>query len=151
MPSKQALDYGKLGSKYGDRGGRPSSKGKPLGMATIEYDEIVAFLNSKQSAPIYPSRMVGGSSRSKIAKEKQKYSRNKNKRKEFRKKCTKFTVHDGILHRLVKFASEKKKKEGEENDGIMFKARVAKRGEVNDDLFYEFHNEKGHNVKAGRL
>ena len=54
MPSKQALDYGKLGSKYGDRGGRPSSKGKPLGMATIEYDEIVAFLNSKQSAPIYP-------------------------------------------------------------------------------------------------
>ena len=48
MPSKQALDYGKLGSKYGDRGGRPSSKGKPLGMATIEYDEIVAFLNSNE-------------------------------------------------------------------------------------------------------
>ena len=37
MPSKQALDFGKLGGKYGNRGGRPSSKGKPLGIATIEY------------------------------------------------------------------------------------------------------------------
>ena len=48
MPSKQALDYGKLGGKYGKRGGRPSSKGELLGMATVEYDEIVAFLNSQQ-------------------------------------------------------------------------------------------------------
>ena len=48
MPSKQALDYGKLGGKYGKRGGRPSSKGELLGMATVGYDEIVAFLNGQQ-------------------------------------------------------------------------------------------------------
>ena len=46
MSSKQGLDCGKLGGKYGKRGGRPSSKGKLLGMATLEY-EIVAFLNSQ--------------------------------------------------------------------------------------------------------
>ena len=42
MPSKQALDCSKLGGKYGNRGGRPSSKDKPLGMATIEYAEYGA-------------------------------------------------------------------------------------------------------------
>ena len=92
MPSEQALDCGKRGGRYGKRGGRPSSKGQPLGMATPEYDEIIAFLNSQQSAPVYPSRMVGGSSRSTAAKKMRKYSRNKNKRKDFRKKCKKFTI-----------------------------------------------------------
>ena len=46
MPSQQDIDYGKLGAKYGKQGGRPSSKGDILGMATVEYNEIVAFLNS---------------------------------------------------------------------------------------------------------
>ena len=58
MPSQQDIDYGKLGAKYGKRGGRPSSKGELLGMATVKYNEIVAFLNSPQSSPVYPSRMV---------------------------------------------------------------------------------------------
>ena len=44
MPSQQDIDYGKLGAKYGKRGGRPSSKGELHGMATVEYNEIVAFL-----------------------------------------------------------------------------------------------------------
>ena len=43
MPSQQDIDYGKLGAKYGKRGGRPSSKNKLLGIATLEYDELVAF------------------------------------------------------------------------------------------------------------
>ena len=47
MSSKQALDCSKLGGNYGKRGGRPSSKVKLLGMTTLEYDEIVAFLNSQ--------------------------------------------------------------------------------------------------------
>ena len=46
MPSQQDIDYGKLGAKYGKRGGRPSSKGELPGMATVECDEIAAFLNS---------------------------------------------------------------------------------------------------------
>ena len=46
MPSKQAIDYGKRGAKYGKHGGRPSSTGELLGMAIVKYDEIVAFLNS---------------------------------------------------------------------------------------------------------
>ena len=58
MPSQQDIDYGKLGAKYGKRGGRPSSKGELLGMATVEYNEIVALLISPQSSPVYPSRMV---------------------------------------------------------------------------------------------
>ena len=58
MPSQQDIDYGKLGAKYGKQGGRPSSKGDILGMATVEYNEIVALLISPQSSPVYPSRMV---------------------------------------------------------------------------------------------
>ena len=86
---------GKLGSKYGKRGGRPSTKDQP-GMTEQEYNEILEFLNSKQSIPIYPARMRGASSRSKSKKKKRKYSRNCNKRKEFRTKCEKFTVKERI-------------------------------------------------------
>ena len=78
MPSKayQVL-YGNLGSKFGKLGGRPSNKDKPYGLAPSKYKEIVAFLLSKQSNPIYPARMRGGSSRSESKKEKRKYSQNK--------------------------------------------------------------------------
>ena len=82
MPSQQDIDYGKLGAKYGKRGVRPSSKGELHGMATVEYNEIVAFLNSPQSSPVYPSRMVGGPSNATDKMEMRKYSRNKGKKKE---------------------------------------------------------------------
>ena len=59
MPSQQDIDYGKLGAKYGKRGGRPSSKGELLGMATVEYNEIVAFLNSPQSSPVIKKPSLG--------------------------------------------------------------------------------------------
>ena len=56
----------------------------------------------------------------------------------------KFTVDDDELDRLVKFGSAKKKPEGKTDEGMLLKVRVAKRGQVNDDLFKQFHHEKGH-------
>ena len=118
MPSKayQVL-CGNLGSKFGKLGGRPSNKNKRYGLASSEYKEIVAFLLSNQSKPIYPIRMRGGSSRSESKTEKRKYSQNKDKRKEFREKCSKFTVEDGVLYPYVKFGSASKKTEDESNEG----------------------------------
>ena len=57
---------------YGKLGGRKSKSGvvdhelyynEPYGMPVNEYNEILTFLNSPQSNPVYPDRMVGGSSR----------------------------------------------------------------------------------------
>ena len=44
----------------------------------------------------------------------------------------------------MKYGSAKEKAEGETNEGMLFEVRVAKRGQVNDDLFKEFHHDKGH-------
>ena len=85
MPSiKHSAACGNLGFKFGKLGGRPSNKDQPFGMAIEKYNELIEFLNSPESSPIYPARMRGVSSRSESATEKRKYSRNKNKRKEFR-------------------------------------------------------------------
>ena len=57
---------------YGKRGGRPRKSGvvnhelyydELYGMDVKEYSEIVTFLLSSQSQPVYPDRMVGASSR----------------------------------------------------------------------------------------
>ena len=54
MPSKAYhVLCGSLGSKFGKLGGRPSNKDKRYGLAPSKYREIVRFLQSKKSNPIY--------------------------------------------------------------------------------------------------
>ena len=67
-------DYGKLGGKFGKKGGRPKIKegltdaehlhGQEYGMDEVEYKEIVDFIQSleKPTRSVYPKRMRGGSS-----------------------------------------------------------------------------------------
>ena len=66
-------DCGILGSRYGKRGGRPRGTHKPseqpYGMNLTDYNEIVVFLNSPTSDPIYPGRMKGGTSRWELERE----------------------------------------------------------------------------------
>ena len=118
-------------------------KGQPYGMKLSEYQEIVQFLNSPQSAPCYPERMSGGSSNSAGGNKKKLRCRMKNKRRGFKSKCSKYTVEKGVLYRLVKFASAKDTTMPE-STGMIYRARVAKQGEVNESLFKQFHDEKGH-------
>ena len=67
-------DYGKLGAKFGKKGGRPKIKegltdsehlhGQEYGMDEVEYKEIVDFSQSLKmpTRPVYPKRMRGASS-----------------------------------------------------------------------------------------
>ena len=66
------------GASFGKKGGRPKDgagitnaelyRGEPYGMQDSDYNEIVAFLESPQAAPVYPKRMSGGSSVNKNGK-----------------------------------------------------------------------------------
>ena len=40
------------------KSGRPSFKNKPYGMSDTEYSELVTFLDSPQSNPVYPLGFV---------------------------------------------------------------------------------------------
>ena len=75
------------------RGGRPKSTGvtnsklyhgEPYGMSPQEYENIVCFLNSRVSAPIYPEDIAGGSSRITGDKKKLQVARKKSRRKDFK-------------------------------------------------------------------
>ena len=143
----------KLGSKFGKQGVRSRIKtgisnaellnGVPYGMAATEYDEYVTFLDSPQSAPLYPSRM-SGKSNSVNEKDKRKYqNRMKSMRKDFKKKCSNYTVENGVLFRFVKFCSSQQDCR-ESGKGTIYKACVARKGEVNEELFRLFHHVKGH-------
>ena len=143
----------KSGSKFGKQGGRPRIKkgitnaeclnGEPYGMAATEYNEYLTFLDSPQSAPLYPSRITG-KSKSVNEKDKRKYkNRTKSMRKDFKKKCSNYTVENGVLFRFVKFYSSQQDC-GESRKGTIYKARVPRQGEVNEELFRQFHHDKGH-------
>ena len=83
--------------------------------------------------------------------EKRKYSKLKSKRKDYRKKCMLYTVEESILYRFVKFGRFKADKDKASSEGMTYKARVAKRGQVNATLFRQFHHEKGHTgMRQGR-
>ena len=112
-------------------------------MNTVEYEEIVALLNSPCSAPEYPQRMRGGSSRCESGKKKEA-NRRKSNRKDFRRRCSKYTVKTSVLYRFVKFGTAKKQPDKEANEGIIFEVRVARCEDVNEDLFKQFHHDKGH-------
>ena len=139
---------GIMGFKFGKLGGRPKGKIKsaqqPYGMDTTKYNEIVQLLTSPKGAPVYPKRMRGGSSRLKTGEKKRDSNRKKSNRKDFRKRCAKYTVEKSVLYRYVKFGTAKKESDKESSEGIMYKVRVARREDVNDDMFREFHHEKGH-------
>ena len=142
------------GSTNGNKGGRPASKkggtnaqvlnGKPYGMDALEYQEIVEFLKSPQSSPRYPSSIRGGSSRVDTPEERKHHTRKKNRRKEFKRKCSHYTVEDNVLYRFVQFGSSKSQASEKDKGTMIYKARVARRGEVNEVLFKQFHDEKGH-------
>ena len=70
-------------------------------------------------------------------------NRKKYQRRAFQLKCSRYTVEGSILFRFVKFGTEKKVGVLEDG-GMVYKARVAKQGEVNETLFRQFHHEKGH-------
>ena len=126
------------------KSGRPSHKNEPYGMSDTEYSEIVAFLDSPQADPVYPIRMRGTLLSSGSGPKKCKYCKNKNKRKRFRIKCFKFTVEDGVLYRFMKFGSSKDNTEDGSDQGLLVRIGVAKQGDVNEDLFKQFHHDKGH-------
>ena len=139
---------GALGSSFGKLGGKPKNgpgvtnselfHGEPYGMKVDEYQEMVTFLESPQSAPIYPKSIAGGSSKSKDGK------KNKSSRKEFRKKCNRYTVVDSDLYRAVLFCGARTNPISCKDEELCYRSRVAKRGEVNYDLFKQFHHDKGH-------
>ena len=139
---------GARGSSFGKLGGKPKNSpgitnatlfhGEPYGMKVDKYQEMVTFLESPQSAPIYPKNIAGGSSKSKVGK------KNNSGRKEFRKKCLKYTVIDSVLYRTVSFCGTRTNPGECKDKELCYRARVAKRGEVTYDLFKQFHHDKGH-------
>ena len=104
-------------------------------MSDTEYSDLVTFLDSPQSNPVYPIGM-------RTCPKKDKHR--KKKRQRFRDKCSKFTVEDKILYRFVNFGSSKVKTQNESLQGILVRVRVAKQVDVNYDLFKQFHHDKGH-------
>ena len=84
---KSNVHFGKLGAKFGKLGGRPTCKGKPFGLNALEYEDIKSFLTSPKTAPVYPIRMRGASSHDKDVSKKRRYSRNKDRQKQFRPKA----------------------------------------------------------------
>ena len=112
-------------------------------MNTVKYEEIVAFLNSPCSAPEYPQRIQNGSSRCKSGKEKDA-NRRKSNRKDFRRRCSKYTVKASVLYRFVNLGTAKKQQDKEATEDIIFKVRVARCEDVNEELFKQFHHNKGH-------
>ena len=71
------------------KSGRPSYKNKPYGMSDTEYSDLVTFLDSPQSNPVYPIGMRATVQPSGSCPKKDKYC--KKKRQRFRAKCSKFT------------------------------------------------------------
>ena len=80
----------------------------------------------------------------KTEEKKREAKRKKSNMSDFRKRCAKYTVENSVLYRYVKFGTAKKESDKESSEGIMYNARVARCEDVNDDMFREFHHDKGH-------